>query len=84
MGRKIKIVLKSETKEFYGTLKIISNKLKRKEFYLIHNSYLVNYDKIKIQRNENVELINGEELPISRNNRNKMKEIFMNHIKWGI
>jgi|LGOV01.1.fsa_nt_gb DNA-binding LytR/AlgR family response regulator len=83
-GRKIKIVLKNEIKEFYGKLMIISNELKGKGFYLIHNSYLVNYDKVKEQRSENVELINGEELPISRNNRNKMKEILMHHMKGDI
>lgn len=80
-GRKIKIVLKNEIKEFYGKLISISNELDGKGFYIIHKSYLVNYDKVKEQRNENVELINGEELPISRNNRSKMKEILMNHMK---
>jgi len=84
IGRKIKIVLKSETKEFYGKIKALSNELQEKGFYLIHNSYLVNYDKVKAQRSENLELINGKELPISRNNRNKMKEILMNHMNRGI
>ena len=79
-GRKIKIVLKNETKEFYGKLKIISNELNGKGFYLIHNAYLVNYDKVIEQRNEEVKLINGEELPISRNNRKKMKEILLSHM----
>jgi DNA-binding LytR/AlgR family response regulator len=80
IGRKIKIVLKGETKEFYGKLKIISDELRGKNFYLIHNSYLVNYDEVSVQRSESVELVNGEELPISRNNRAKMKEVLINYM----
>ncbi len=83
-GRKIKIVTINESKEFYGKIRNISNELKEKNFYLIHNSYLINYNKVKEQRYENIKLINEEEIPISRNNRIIMKEVLMNHMKGSI
>lgn len=83
-GRKIKIVTVDGKKEFYGKIKNVYYELKEKNFYLIHNSYLINYSKVKEQRYESVKLICGEEIPISRNNRVIMKEVLMNHMKGSI
>lgn len=82
-GRKIKIFMRNDFKEFYGKLKEINSKLKDKGFYLIHNAYIVNFLHVKKQQYESLELSNGHELPISRKNRKKMRDVLIKHMNKG-
>lgn len=65
LAHKIMIHTKTETKEFYGKLGEIENRIPG-YFIRIHKSYLVNTHFIKSYRPDKVILLNGEELAISR------------------
>ena len=68
-GRKINIVMKNESKIFYGRLNEIEEKIPEKLFLRIHKSYLVNRMYVKEFTYEWVKMINGDVLNISKVNR---------------
>lgn len=72
-GRKVKIVTRKETFEFYGKLKEIAGRLP-KDFIIIHKSYIVNKEYIFRYTYEMVELANGIILSISPANRKQVRE----------
>lgn len=77
--RKIKVVAIQGQKEFYGKMKDILPKLSE-NFFLIHQSYLVNKEHVFRYAYDTVELRNGMVLPISKANRKRVREeIFSGH-----
>lgn len=75
--KKIVMITKSETTEFYGKLKDLIEKLPN-EFIMIHQSYIINQLYVGEYSYETVKMINGEILNISKpyrkTTRSKIKE----------
>lgn len=71
--KKILMVSKDATEEFYGKLKEIAGRLPA-GFMPIHQSYIVNRDYIDSYTYESVTLADGEQLPISKPYRKKVRE----------
>jgi len=66
-------------KEFYGVLKkIYQEQLQKYDFLLVHASYAVNYDYIGAKKYDEIILMNGVVLPISRQKIKETREIFYN------
>lgn len=51
--------------QFYGSLEKVKQTLP-KTFFSPHRSYLVNYNNIKFMSNEEIQMLNGDVIPISR------------------
>lgn len=67
VGKKVNIVMFNEIKSFYGKLSEV--KLKESYFLDIHKSYLINYNYVSEYTYEEVKMINGHILNISKANR---------------
>lgn len=72
-NRKVLIITKYGTQEFYGKLDKISNQLPKEEFLYIHKSYIVNTSYIATFEYENVKMVTGEVLPIAQSRRKKIR-----------
>ncbi len=68
-GRMIHIVMRHETKNFYGKLTEIEKKLPAYLFLNIHKSYLINFNYVSEYTYEWVKMVNGDILNISKTNR---------------
>ncbi|MDO4337214.1 MAG: LytTR family DNA-binding domain-containing protein [Eubacteriales bacterium] len=73
IGRKINIVLRQETKGFYGKLTDVEAKLPKYLFLNIHKSYLINFNYVKEYTYEWVKMVNGDILNISKANRAEVR-----------
>lgn len=73
-GRKVKIILKDDEKEYYGKLSEVEEKLKDKDFFFIHKSYFINYNHVIEYAYEYVKMSNNKTLAISQNNRRAVRE----------
>ena len=73
MGRKIKIVAEGGEKEFYGAIRELEKKLP-KEFFTIHQSYVINKTHVVRYTYETVEMDNGAVLSISKAYRKQVRE----------
>ena len=71
-GRKIKLVAGAE-KEFYGGIKDLEKKLP-KDFFPIHQSYIINKNHVVRYTYETVEMDNSTILPISKAYRKQVRE----------
>ena len=86
-GRKVKIILKDDEKEYYGKLSEVEEKLKDKAFFFIHKSYFINYNHVIEYAYEYVKMSNNKTLAISQNNRRAVREKLLqnrqrlNHVK---
>ena len=74
--RKVFIVTREETFEFYGKLNEIENSLKvcKISFFRVHQSFLVNYKHIKGQSYHFVVMDNGKKISISEDRRKLISE----------
>lgn len=72
-GRKIKIVAVGAEKEFYGGIRDLEKKLP-KEFFTIHQSYVINKTHVVRYTYEMVEMDNGTMLSISKAYRKQVRE----------
>lgn len=72
-GRKIKIVAMGAEKEFYGGIRDLEKKLP-KEFFQIHQSYVINKTHVVRYTYEMVEMDNGVMLSISKAYRKQVRE----------
>ena len=75
-GRKIKIVTPNDVYEFYGKLKEIQKDLSE-DFLEIHQSYLINRERVQRYTYEAVEMENGDILSISQNKRKHIREVLL-------
>ncbi|MCL2051021.1 MAG: LytTR family DNA-binding domain-containing protein [Lachnospiraceae bacterium] len=70
---KIEIVLNNGQSDiFYGKLSNVPERLPD-NFSLIHKSYLVNRDYIKLYSYDKIKMVNGEDLPVSIPHRNNLR-----------
>ena len=72
-GRKIKVVTLGAEKEFYGGIRDLEKKLPR-EFFTIHQSYVINKTHVVRYTYEMVEMDNGTMLSISKAYRKQVRE----------
>lgn len=72
-GRKIKIVAVGAEKEFYGGIRDLEKQLP-KEFFTIHQSYVINKTHVVRYTYEMVEMDNGTMLSISKAYRKQVRE----------
>lgn len=75
-GRKIKIATKNGMLDFYGKLNDIAVEIP-KVFVQIHQSFVVNKGYISKYTYENIELVDGTILSISKVNRKKVRETLL-------
>lgn len=76
-GRKVKILLKDDEREYYGKLLEVEEKINNDDFLSIHKSYLINYNHVVEYTYEYVKMSNNEILAISQNNRKAVREKLM-------
>ena len=77
-GRKITIhLINGYTKEFNGKLKEIAEELGKKDFLLIHKSFLVNRDHVVDYRYDAMTMSNDVVLNISQANRKAVRHSFL-------
>lgn len=68
-GRKVIIVTVSGIKSFYGKLNLIAKQVPENVFLRIHKSYLINFDFVAEYAYEEIKMVNGEHLTVSKANR---------------
>ena len=75
--RRINVVCKDRIYQFYGKLIEIQNYVQEKNFKFIriHQSFLVNMKYIKEYRYSDLTVSNGDILPISKDNKKKIREL---------
>lgn len=76
-NKNINIVLKDKKIQFRGKLKKIAKNVPN-NFFLIHQSYLINSDFVMEYSYEKIKMQNGSELNISQRYRKQVKEQIMN------
>lgn len=76
-GKKVKIVLRNELKEFYGKLSQIEKQLGNHDFLSIHKSYLINYAHVIEYQYDHMQMSNKVILPISQINRKAVRNKIM-------
>jgi len=79
-GRQIKIVTFKKNLEndtFYGKISEIGEQLANSDFFVVHQSFLVNYHGVAKFEYEKLEMINGDEVPIAQAYRKKVREMRM-------
>ena len=85
-GRKVNIVMKEETRDFYGKLSEVQEACPESLFLRIHKSYLVNMHYVKEITYKWIKMINGDVLDISKSNRveirRKVMESMANEIRY--
>ena len=78
-GHKIHAYTATEIFEKYGTLNNELKFLSMYGFIKCHQSYIVSLEKIKTIDNNKIFLINGDMLPLSKNNAPKVRVAFHNY-----
>ena len=66
--------------EVYGTMDYFENELNDK-FYRCHRCYLVNLDKIAAYNSDNIKLVNGDNIILSRKRYNEFVKAYLRYIK---
>lgn len=79
-ARIVNIYLKNEILISYAKLSDMESQLGEK-FLRTHKSYLVNLDKVKSYKRNQLVLDNGKLIPISRNNVTKVKSRIFDYVK---
>lgn len=75
--RLLNIHTKNEVLSFYEKLDNVENELKEKDFIRIHQSFLVNAQKIKSVSKDAVLLLNDFSLPVSKSKATKVKDAYL-------
>lgn len=73
IDREVKIVTIDKEDSFYGNLKPIIEQLP-KSFITPHNSFIINYTKIKKLRSSEIIISNGAKIPVSKRNIKNIRE----------
>lgn len=76
-GRRVTIVTKEYSDEFYESMESIYSRIKGQRFLYIHKSIIVNYNYIKKIGYEKVIMLNGEVLPISQSRRKEIRSMYL-------
>lgn len=81
-GRKVQIsVIGSDDVEFYGKLDEVEDLMVSKGFVRTHQSYLVNIKSVRGIMKDRMLMENGDEIPVSRNRFDEIKDIFMQYVR---
>lgn len=79
VGKKVQIVMSSgEEKEFYGSMKEVEKQISQEKFWVLHKSYIVNINFVAEFCADEVVLVSGDILPISRAKQKKIQEKLLN------
>lgn len=78
-GRKIQVVTSDGEQRFYGRIKTISEQLPD-NFWVIHKSFIVNFDYVQKYSYEFVELTNGMTLTISKPYRKEVRHRLLKEV----
>lgn len=78
-GKKIKVVCKNpkNNASYYGAMKDLEKNLPSRRFWEIHKSYVINSGYVIRFAADEVEMVNGDILPISQKHRKAVKEKVM-------
>lgn len=79
--RVIEVHTPNQIYSFYGRLQEIKEKVPKDNFILAHRSYLLNISYIKIIESDNIELMDGTRIPMSRGNRKMVKKQYREYEK---
>lgn len=76
--RKVKIICSGENAfEFYGAMESVFEQVKAAGFMMIHKSYIINYRYIRSFLHNQIQMEDGEWLPVSKHRKNEV-------LKWQI
>ncbi|MDO4169301.1 MAG: LytTR family DNA-binding domain-containing protein [Lachnospiraceae bacterium] len=78
--RKVKLYCNHSTLEFYMKMNDLEEKLKEDHFIRCHKSFIVNMQYIRFVDGNNIILLNGQKIPISRNRRAETKEMVFQYL----
>jgi DNA-binding LytR/AlgR family response regulator len=76
-GKKIKIITYEGNDYFYGSLKNIEGKLP-KSFIKPHNSFLINFSKVKCLKSKLILMENGHEISVSQRKLKSVRTMLLN------
>lgn len=81
--RVISVVTKKQTYQFYGMLDFVEHQLAHREeiFLRVHQSWLVNARYIKEYHYEKIVLENDEEVAVSKRNRERIRDWYVQKLK---
>lgn len=79
--RELRLVTKKINATFYGKISDYYNDLSSKGFIRPHQSYLVQMNYIEALDKNNIELTNGDYIPVSKHRRKKVFEIYFDYIR---
>lgn len=68
-----KIVTTSGNYEFKSTLMEIMKQISDSRFIQVHRSYVINYDNSNLVKYDEITMINGKKIPISRDRRKNVR-----------
>lgn len=75
-SRKVEMVTKESKIDFYEGMDSLYERVKNNNFLHIHRSYIVNDAHIVQFKTNSVVMDNGEELPVSRSKKSKIRELW--------
>lgn len=78
IGRKIKIATLGECLFTYGRLYEINEEIAQEDFIMVHRSFLINFSHVSKYTYEQIEMINGDIIPVSQQNRKAVRVYFFN------
>ena len=70
-----KIATKSGDYEFKSTMSEIKEQISEARFVQVHRSYIINYDNTSHIKYEEVTMLNGDVISVSRDRRKEVREI---------
>lgn len=73
-GRQVKLVSLKDIFYFYGTIDFVAEQLSKSRFIMPHRSYIVNYDNVLVIKKDEIEMCNGDIVPISRIKAKEVRE----------
>ena len=80
--RRITLHTPKESYTFYGRLQDLTDSLNPMLFVRTHTSYIVNMEYIRVVRETETELQNGEHIPVSRKYRASVRAEHLKYMKW--
>lgn len=81
-GRKVKIVCNNGNTYYYnGRISDVYEKLKSSEFFSPHKSFVVNYHAVEQWSRKALVVVNGDNIPVSRNKVEEIRELQLNYEK---
>jgi len=77
---KIRVNYKDKNLEFYGSFKELLNDINNEIFIRCHQGYIVNKNKIRIYKDRTLIMKGNIQIPVSRSNINKVKDVLADRL----